>query len=49
MGVLPETNRPRGDVKYEKPMVQRFGSLREHTLGLGPSSGGDAASIYHRS
>jgi hypothetical protein len=39
----------RGSVKYEKPSVHRFGTLREHTLGFGPASGGDAASIYHRS
>jgi hypothetical protein len=34
---------------YEKPVVHRFGSLRELTKGSGPSSGGDAASMYHRS
>jgi hypothetical protein len=34
---------------YEKPVVQRFGSLRELTLGTGPNLGGDAQSIYHRS
>jgi hypothetical protein len=34
---------------YEKPVVQRFGSLRELTLGQGANLGGDATSIYHRS
>lgn len=34
---------------YEKPAVQRLGSLRELTQGLGPNLGGDPASIYHRS
>ena len=34
---------------YVKPALQRFGSIRELTLGLGPSSGGDATSLYHRS
>jgi len=34
---------------YEKPVVQRLGSLRELTLGLGPNLGGDPASVYHRS
>jgi len=38
-----------GDMKYEKPAVQRFGSLRELTLGNGPRLGGDAVSLYHRS
>lgn len=36
-------------MKYEKPVVQRFGSLRELTLGGGPQSGGDATQLYHRS
>jgi hypothetical protein len=36
-------------MKYEKPSVQRFGSLRELTLGMGPLDGGDATSLYHRS
>ena len=36
-------------VMYEKPVVQRLGSLRELTLGLGPNLGGDPASVYHRS
>ena len=36
-------------MKYEKPAVQRFGSLRELTLGGGPISGGDATTLYHRS
>jgi hypothetical protein len=34
---------------YEKPVVQRLGSLRELTWGLGPNLGGDPASVYHRS
>jgi hypothetical protein len=34
---------------YEKPVVQRLGSLRELTLGQGPNLGGDPASVYHRS
>jgi hypothetical protein len=34
---------------YEKPVVQRLGSLRELTLGQGANLGGDATSIYHRS
>ena len=36
-------------MKYEKPTVQRFGSIREFTLGNGPRMGGDATSMYHRS
>ena len=36
-------------MKYEKPAVQRFGSLRELTLGNCPRLGGDAVSLYHRS
>jgi hypothetical protein len=34
---------------YEKPRVQRLGSIRELTLGLGPNLGGDPQSVYHRS
>jgi hypothetical protein len=34
---------------YEKPVVQRFGTLRDLTFGSGPAGGGDATSIYHRS
>ncbi|MFL5607245.1 MAG: lasso RiPP family leader peptide-containing protein [Gemmatimonadaceae bacterium] len=34
---------------YEKPVVKRFGSLRELTAGMGPNLGGDAQSVYHRS
>jgi len=34
---------------YQKPAVQRFGSLRELTLGGGPSLAGDATNQYHRS
>jgi hypothetical protein len=36
-------------VMYEKPAVQRFGTLREVTQGSGPSMGGDPQSVYHRS
>ena len=36
-------------MKYEKPTVQRFGSLRELTLGGGPQTEGDATNLYHRS
>jgi len=39
----------RSFLMYEKPVVQRFGSLRELTLGQGANLGGDATSIYHRS
>jgi hypothetical protein len=42
-------HRGRLEMKYEKPAVQRFGSLRELTLGGGPISGGDATNLYHRS
>jgi hypothetical protein len=34
---------------YQKPVVQRFGTLRELTLGNGPVLGGDATNLYHRS
>ena len=34
---------------YEKPTVQRYGTLRELTFGQGPSTGGDATTVYHRS
>jgi hypothetical protein len=36
-------------MKYEKPAVTRFGSLREFTLGGGPMLSGDATNMYHRS
>ena len=36
-------------MKYEKPVVQRFGSLRELTLGGGAQLQGDATNLYHRS
>jgi hypothetical protein len=36
-------------MKYEKPVVQRFGSLRELTLGGGPEESGDATNLSHRS
>ena len=36
-------------MKYEKPAVQRFGTLRELTLGGGPQLSGDATNLYHRS
>lgn len=34
---------------YQKPAVQRFGTVRELTLGGGPTLGGDATNLYHRS
>ena len=34
---------------YQKPTVQRFGSLRELTLGGGNNLQGDATNLYHRS
>jgi hypothetical protein len=34
---------------YTKPAVQRFGTMTELTLGGGPSLGGDATNLYHRS
>ena len=34
---------------YEKPKVQRYGSLRELTLGGGPAAQGDQTNLYHRS
>lgn len=36
-------------MKYEKPAVQRFGTVREITLGAGPNQPGDATNLYHRS
>ena len=36
-------------MKYEKPAVQRFGTVRELTLGGGPAMAGDATNLYHRS
>ena len=36
-------------MKYEKPVVQRFGTLRELTLGGGAQLSGDATNLYHRS
>ena len=39
----------RPEMKYEKPVVTRFGSLRELTLGGGPMTSGDATNLYHRS
>ena len=36
-------------MKYEKPAVQRFGTLREVTLGGGPQTQGDATNQFHRS
>jgi hypothetical protein len=41
--------RGRLEMKYEKPAVQRFGSLRELTLGGGPQLAGDATNQFHRS
>jgi len=34
---------------YDKPKVERFGTLRELTLGGGPEMGGDGLNPYHRS
>jgi hypothetical protein len=34
---------------YQKPEVQRFGSLRELTKGGAQALGGDATNVYHRS
>ena len=36
-------------MSYQKPTVQRFGSLRELTLGGGAQLSGDATNLYHRS
>jgi hypothetical protein len=36
-------------MKYEKPAVQRFGTVREITLGAGQNTPGDATNLYHRS
>ena len=36
-------------MKYQKPEVQRFGTLCELTLGGGASMSGDATNLYHRS
>jgi hypothetical protein len=47
--IEPDGTDGKGVVMYEKPAVQRLGSLRELTLGLGPNLGGDPASVYHRS
>ena len=33
---------------YQKPAVQRLGSLREVTLGAGQNTPGDATNLYHR-
>lgn len=36
-------------MRYEKPTVTRFGSVRDLTHGAGPAGGGDATSVWHRS
>jgi hypothetical protein len=36
-------------MKYEKPAVKRFGTIREITLGAGLNTPGDATNLYHRS
>ena len=36
-------------MKYEKPTVSRFGTVRELTLGGGNQLAGDATNMYHRS
>jgi hypothetical protein len=45
----PIHNAPGECMTYEKPAVQRFGSLRELTLGGGAQMQGDATNLYHRS
>ena len=49
LGIEPDGTDRKGVEMYEKPVVQRLGSLRELTLGLGPNLGGDSQSVYHRS
>jgi hypothetical protein len=39
----------KGGYVYEKPKVERFGTLRELTLGGAPIVEGDCLSIWHRS
>ena len=48
-GIEPRSTDRQGVDMYEKPEVKRFGSLRELTQGGGPSGGGDATNVYHRS
>jgi hypothetical protein len=48
-GNIPALFEQGGTMKYEKPAVQRLGSLRELTLGTGPNTPGDATNLYHRS
>jgi hypothetical protein len=36
-------------MRYERPSVTRYGTIRELTNGAGPAGGGDSQSIYHRS
>jgi hypothetical protein len=45
----PDGTECKEQLMYEKPRVERLGSLRELTLGLGPNLGGDPQSVYHRS
>ena len=44
---MPQTSEM--SMAYQKPVVQRFGSLRELTLGGGAQLQGDATNLYHRS
>jgi len=46
---IPITFFWRDVMTYQKPAVQRFGSLRELTLGGGAQLAGDATNLYHRS
>jgi hypothetical protein len=46
---IPTTFFWRDVMTYQKPVVQRFGSLRELTLGGGAELSGDATNLYHRS
>jgi hypothetical protein len=46
---IPTTFFGRDVMTYQKPAVQRFGSLRELTLGGGAQLAGDATNLYHRS
>jgi len=48
-GLAPRHDSQKESVMYEKPAVQRFGTLRDITQGLGPALGGDPQSVYHRS
>jgi hypothetical protein len=49
LGVVPAKPIDEGVIMYEKPAIQRYGTLQELTLGQGPLAGGDATSVFHRS